>query len=103
MAVDHDGRTFPPTGEGLIACLDHAMQAGLVYPSVGANYKTTCLVLLPVALGRDWQAVDLTTLDPADLLDRFQTARGAELDAAGLATYSQRLAGALRLLLTSAS
>ncbi len=88
---------FPPDGRNFSRFLDHAMRRGLVPPNVGAAYKTTCLEVLPAALGPHWHAVDMTTVDVDELLERFQVERGRRLPPDVLKGYTSRLVGALEL------
>jgi hypothetical protein len=97
VTTTRQGTTFPPTGAGLVAFVDHAMERGLVKPALGADYKTTVLEVLPLALGPTWDSATITELDVDAVMRQFQVARGTRLRAPGLSRYVERLTNAIEL------
>lgn len=88
---------FSSTAAGLMSFLDFAMSHGRVRPQDGANYKSACSEVLPAALGPAWQSVDVESFDVADLVERYQTARGVRLKPAGVERYKEHLSRATAL------
>lgn len=83
--------TPSPTGAGLIAFLDYAIQKGYLKTATGQAMKTAVKEVLSATEGADgWETVDLTTLDEDDVLRRFETLRAMKFSAGSLSTYKGR-------------
>lgn len=102
--MNSGGRTasFPPTGAGLVAFIDFAMQRGVVRPNTGANYKVACMEILPLVLGDRWRDQGVFDKNVEWLLDEFARTRRDEVTPAGREHFREQLIGLLDLFRTYA-
>lgn len=86
-----------PTGAGLVAFLDFAMQKGYVKVATGQALKTAVKEVLSATEGEGWESVDLSGLDVHDVLRRFETLRAMKYSSGSLATYKGRFQRSLSM------
>lgn len=86
------------TGAGLVAFLDYAIEKGYLKTNTGQAMKTAVKEVLSATEGADgWETVDLTSVDEADVLRRFETLRAMKFSAGSLATYKGRYSRAVAM------
>ncbi|MEW6153906.1 MAG: hypothetical protein AB1673_07960 [Actinomycetota bacterium] len=99
---DREQGTFPPTGAGLVAFIDFAMQRGVVRPNTGANYKVVCMEVLPLVLGNRWRDENVFDQDVDWMLDELVRTRRGEVTPTGREHFQEQLTGMLELFRTYA-
>lgn len=82
------------TGEALVEHWNWAIEKGLMNRNTAGSLRAACTQVLGVA--ENWKQIDVMTLDPEDLLNRFRNLRARDFTPESLEAYGRRFRAALR-------
>lgn len=94
---DTTNHTAQPTGAGLLAFLDFAINKGYLKVPTGQAMKTACKEVLSAIEGDEWESATVEGLDVDDALRRFETLRAMKFSTGSLATYKSRFNKSVRM------
>jgi len=90
-------KTTDKTGKSLITFWERAAEKGWVKKNTAAGYRAACQKILEVE--KDWESVDVSTIDIQEMFHRFQNLRGADYSPKSLETYRSRFRTAVEMYL----
>lgn len=85
------------TGRSLLSFWERAAEKGWVNKNTALGYRAACQKILDVE--KDWESLDVSSIDLEEMFQRFQNLRGAEYSPKSLETYRSRFRTAVETYL----